>query len=322
MCYNISNGHVIPILNSHSSRVYRPLFIVICQSQKGEDGRGDDPLTSLLSRKGGSGDAESSSWSYQSALKILKENDRNGKLRPERTDVASIIAAARSNMKKKEEDFDDDGVDQKDDEESDSQSSIGEKDENDDDDTESNAGSSESDSDSSDDEVDDAQQAKAMEEDVIRMKQVRRRKDRIQNVADEAEESRDDEENGEESGDDDSDDDGDASSDGEDDEEARLEKEKAAKFFESSTTINAGGDGDDKDSNGIEVFAQLNLSRPLLRGVASIGFVTPTPIQAKVIPIALSGRDICARYVYMHYRYCYSPMSSFHPLVLQYFVYL
>jgi ATP-dependent RNA helicase DDX27 len=44
----------------------------------------------------------------------------------------------------------------------------------------------------------------------------------------------------------------------------------------------------------IELFTQLNLSRPLLRGIEACGYVNPTPVQAKVIPVALSGRDICA----------------------------
>ena len=42
------------------------------------------------------------------------------------------------------------------------------------------------------------------------------------------------------------------------------------------------------------IFAQLNLSRSLLRAVAAAGFTNPTPIQAKVIPLALEGRDVCA----------------------------
>ncbi|EED95637.1 predicted protein, partial [Thalassiosira pseudonana CCMP1335] len=44
----------------------------------------------------------------------------------------------------------------------------------------------------------------------------------------------------------------------------------------------------------IDSFSQLGLSRPLLRGVASMGFVTPTPIQASVLPVAMAGRDVCA----------------------------
>ncbi|HEY0783779.1 MAG TPA: DEAD/DEAH box helicase, partial [Thermoanaerobaculia bacterium] len=39
-------------------------------------------------------------------------------------------------------------------------------------------------------------------------------------------------------------------------------------------------------------FAALGLSEPILRSVDRIGFVNPTPIQAAVIPIALSGHDL------------------------------
>ncbi|KAG6648444.1 hypothetical protein CIPAW_07G148200 [Carya illinoinensis] len=38
---------------------------------------------------------------------------------------------------------------------------------------------------------------------------------------------------------------------------------------------------------------ELNLSRPLLRACEALGYIKPTPIQAAVIPLALTGRDIC-----------------------------
>eukprot|EP00746_Dinoflagellata_sp_MGD_P073058 gnl/MRDRNA2_/MRDRNA2_29654_c0_seq2.p1 gnl/MRDRNA2_/MRDRNA2_29654_c0~~gnl/MRDRNA2_/MRDRNA2_29654_c0_seq2.p1 ORF type:complete len:716 (+),score=192.95 gnl/MRDRNA2_/MRDRNA2_29654_c0_seq2:60-2150(+) len=41
-------------------------------------------------------------------------------------------------------------------------------------------------------------------------------------------------------------------------------------------------------------FADLSLSRPLLRAVDDMGFDSPTPIQRDVIPPALAGRDILA----------------------------
>ncbi len=44
-------------------------------------------------------------------------------------------------------------------------------------------------------------------------------------------------------------------------------------------------------------FSSLNLSKPLLRAVADLGFVTATPIQAAVIPIALTGADVLANAV-------------------------
>jgi len=40
-------------------------------------------------------------------------------------------------------------------------------------------------------------------------------------------------------------------------------------------------------------FADLNLSRPLVRACAALGYLKPTPIQAACIPLALTGRDIC-----------------------------
>ncbi|KAI6709239.1 hypothetical protein JHW43_008227 [Diplocarpon mali] len=39
-------------------------------------------------------------------------------------------------------------------------------------------------------------------------------------------------------------------------------------------------------------FQHLGLSRPILRGLAAVGFSAPTPIQAKTIPIALQGKDV------------------------------
>ena len=39
-------------------------------------------------------------------------------------------------------------------------------------------------------------------------------------------------------------------------------------------------------------FQTMSLSRPILRGLASIGFSVPTPIQSKTVPIALLGTDV------------------------------
>lgn len=43
-----------------------------------------------------------------------------------------------------------------------------------------------------------------------------------------------------------------------------------------------------------KTFQELDLSRPVLRGVANLKFAEPTPIQNAVIPIALMGKDIVA----------------------------
>ncbi|KAH0538433.1 nucleolar DEAD-box protein required for synthesis of 60S ribosomal subunit [Glutinoglossum americanum] len=39
-------------------------------------------------------------------------------------------------------------------------------------------------------------------------------------------------------------------------------------------------------------FQSMSLSRPILRGLASVGFSEPTPIQSKTIPVALLGKDV------------------------------
>jgi len=39
-------------------------------------------------------------------------------------------------------------------------------------------------------------------------------------------------------------------------------------------------------------FQGMSLSRPILRGLAAVGFSQPTPIQAKTIPVALLGKDV------------------------------
>ena len=41
-----------------------------------------------------------------------------------------------------------------------------------------------------------------------------------------------------------------------------------------------------------KTFTALGLSPPILDALAEIGFVHPTPIQAAVIPLALTGRDV------------------------------
>ena len=41
-------------------------------------------------------------------------------------------------------------------------------------------------------------------------------------------------------------------------------------------------------------FADLGLAQPLLRAIADVGYTTPTPIQAKAIPLVLQGGDLLA----------------------------
>jgi ATP-dependent RNA helicase DDX27 len=76
----------------------------------------------------------------------------------------------------------------------------------------------------------------------------------------------------------------DEESEAEDPEEAK----KRAEFFAPEETVHekkkagkAGGS-----------FQVMSLSRPILRGLAAVGFTEPTPIQQKTIPIALQGKDV------------------------------
>ena len=49
---------------------------------------------------------------------------------------------------------------------------------------------------------------------------------------------------------------------------------------------------DNKAALAKSTFQDFNLSRPILRGLAAVGFSDPTPIQRKTIPVALLGKDI------------------------------
>src|SRR4029077_8445095 len=42
----------------------------------------------------------------------------------------------------------------------------------------------------------------------------------------------------------------------------------------------------------LTMFSDLGLSAPILQALQGEGYVTPTPIQAKAIPIVLTGRDL------------------------------
>ena len=42
-------------------------------------------------------------------------------------------------------------------------------------------------------------------------------------------------------------------------------------------------------------FAPLGLSLQILEGVKAMGYVDPTPIQLRAIPLVLAGRDVHAR---------------------------
>ncbi|KIM66183.1 hypothetical protein SCLCIDRAFT_1211412 [Scleroderma citrinum Foug A] len=63
--------------------------------------------------------------------------------------------------------------------------------------------------------------------------------------------------------------------------ETQAEKDRKAVFFDLETR---------QDSH--SSFLTMNLSRPLQRALTSLGFVSPTPIQASTIPVALLGKDV------------------------------
>jgi ATP-dependent RNA helicase DDX27 len=67
------------------------------------------------------------------------------------------------------------------------------------------------------------------------------------------------------------------------DDEEEANEEKKRSFFDHAPEV-------ETDIS----FTDMNLSRPLLRAVNQIGYVSPTPVQSRTIPIALMGRDICA----------------------------
>ncbi|KAI4723365.1 DEAD-domain-containing protein [Aureobasidium sp. EXF-10727] len=67
------------------------------------------------------------------------------------------------------------------------------------------------------------------------------------------------------------------------------EAEKRAAFFAPESNM----DGDkDPAAKAVGSFQDLNLSRPIIKGLSSVGFAAPTPIQHKAIPVALLGKDV------------------------------
>ena len=76
-----------------------------------------------------------------------------------------------------------------------------------------------------------------------------------------------------------------SSDDGSGEEDAEEVAKKAAFFAPEEEGAGA------KSSASVS-FQQMNLSRPILRGLANVGFNTPTLIQQKTIPVALLGKDV------------------------------
>ncbi|KAJ7225495.1 DEAD-domain-containing protein [Mycena pura] len=72
------------------------------------------------------------------------------------------------------------------------------------------------------------------------------------------------------------------SSDYDSEPETQAEKERKAAFFDSEISS-----AEEHSS-----FLTMNLSRPILKAITSLGFLKPTPIQAATIPVALLGKDV------------------------------
>jgi ATP-dependent RNA helicase DDX27 len=73
-----------------------------------------------------------------------------------------------------------------------------------------------------------------------------------------------------------------SASDDELDEEGEDDAARKAAFFADDTV----------ETEEHSSFSTMNLSRPILKGLASLGFNKPTPIQSATIPVALMGKDI------------------------------
>ena len=98
----------------------------------------------------------------------------------------------------------------------------------------------------------------------------------------------------------DDDDDGEDDDNDDDDEDAtrrakKNTKKKTSKSSKSEKKYTERAVAKDGTTFSAQCFNDLHLSRPLCRACEKLGYATPTPIQAAIIPIALTGRDVCGR---------------------------
>jgi ATP-dependent RNA helicase DDX27 len=96
-----------------------------------------------------------------------------------------------------------------------------------------------------------------------------------------------------------SDDDGEDDDDDDDEDVTRRAKKntkkKTSKSSKSEKKYTERAVAKDGTTFSAQCFSDLHLSRPLCRACEKLGYATPTPIQAAIIPIALTGRDVCGR---------------------------
>lgn len=79
-----------------------------------------------------------------------------------------------------------------------------------------------------------------------------------------------------------------SASEAEEEDEDPMEAERRAAFFAPEEKV----DSKQPKSTTAGSFQTMGLSRPILKGLAAVGFTEPTPIQAKTIPVALLGKDV------------------------------
>ncbi|KAJ3175407.1 nucleolar DEAD-box protein required for synthesis of 60S ribosomal subunit [Geranomyces variabilis] len=65
-----------------------------------------------------------------------------------------------------------------------------------------------------------------------------------------------------------------------------VHQKRKAEYFAAAPAV--------EDPTAMDSFNGMRLSRPILKGIAAMGFVKPTAIQSRTIPIAMQGTDICA----------------------------
>ncbi|KAK3954172.1 P-loop containing nucleoside triphosphate hydrolase protein [Pseudoneurospora amorphoporcata] len=73
------------------------------------------------------------------------------------------------------------------------------------------------------------------------------------------------------------------------DDEDEVDEEEQAKMKEFFAPEE---ENQSKKKGEMSSFQEMSLSRPILRGLTSVGFTKPTPIQSKTIPISLMGKDV------------------------------
>ena len=88
---------------------------------------------------------------------------------------------------------------------------------------------------------------------------------------------------------------GDAISDGASEDEDEVDAAEIARqeaFFSPNPEESSGSKKSSAATVSRSSFQDMSLSRPVLKGLATLNFSQPTPIQAKTIPLALLGRDL------------------------------